>query len=172
MTRINTHLNIPKYPKLIPKSTERVRALLPFHAVGHSYYSSCPRPYKNGCWLLPPYSKNLKPSFLFPSELDTGYAAWHCEGTLKPGQGQPDSLVPSFLPCLLTLWTTPAATFAAFLEKRTNCEPLLASAILSMPRNWKQEATAKLWMSRGLNLRDDMGYCPQDLSKTLSFHQS
>ncbi len=32
-----------------------------------------PRPYRNCCGLWPPYSKNLKPGFLFPSELDTNF---------------------------------------------------------------------------------------------------
>ncbi len=64
----------PKYLMHIPRSTERLRAL---HAlIQCTVYAQLPqqlpRPNENHCWLLPPSSKNLKPGFRFPSELDSG----------------------------------------------------------------------------------------------------
>ena len=53
----------------IPKRTERVRALRAleyFICSKPQLLQQLPRPYKNICGLWPPYSKNLKPGFLFP----------------------------------------------------------------------------------------------------------
>ena len=60
MTSVNMHLNAPEYPKCIPRSTERVRAL------GALSYYAFLDPIKTtvGAHLLVPRTKNLVSRFL------------------------------------------------------------------------------------------------------------
>ena len=83
LTRINTDLNAPKYPKHIPKSTNRARAC-PNYTIAYSYYSSFPSPIKTAIGSHLIYSMNLKPGFPFSSVLDstncagrTGNSHWN-----------------------------------------------------------------------------------------------
>ena len=61
----NTYLNVPKYPKRIPQSTDRLGALYPL-------YCDFNDPKKTAMGSQPLNSKNLRPGFLFPSELNCG----------------------------------------------------------------------------------------------------
>ncbi len=83
---INRYLNASKYPELVPKSTDRVTVLDALIMRLHTAATQLPWPCIKCCRLSPPYSKNLKPGFPFPSELDSGT---HVPSSLPIGPNRP-----------------------------------------------------------------------------------